>query len=104
LPRRSAPRNDGTPLLSTTPKLSRRSGLAPEPSPLVNLLYSIWARVNQRNNPMRAFLANLLYDESGVTAVEYALVAALIAVAAVIILGNIGTNLTSVFSKTASKL
>jgi pilus assembly protein Flp/PilA len=53
---------------------------------------------------MRAFLANLLYDESGVTAVEYALVAALIAVAAVIILGNIGTNLTSVFSKTASKL
>jgi pilus assembly protein Flp/PilA len=53
---------------------------------------------------MRAFLANLLADNSGATAVEYGLIAALIAVAAVAILANVGTNLTSVFSKTASKL
>jgi pilus assembly protein Flp/PilA len=43
-------------------------------------------------------------EESGVTAVEYGLLTALIAVAAVAILGNVGTNLTAVFSKTASKL
>ena len=53
---------------------------------------------------MRAFLANLLTDESGVTAVEYGLIAALIAVAAAAILGNLGTNLSSVFSKTANNL
>jgi pilus assembly protein Flp/PilA len=53
---------------------------------------------------MRALFAELFFDESGVTAVEYGLIAALIAVAAVAILGNVGTNLTAVFSKTASKL
>ena len=53
---------------------------------------------------MRALFADLLADESGVTAVEYGLIAALIAVAAVTILGTVGTNLTTVFSKTASKL
>lgn len=57
-----------------------------------------------RNNPMRAFLAKLLADNSGVTAVEYGLIAALIAVAAVTILTNVGTNLTGVFSKVGSKL
>jgi len=53
---------------------------------------------------MRAFLVKLLTDNSGVTAIEYGLIAALIAVAAVTILANVGTNLTGVFSKTASKL
>lgn len=53
---------------------------------------------------MRAFLAKLLADNSGVTAVEYGLIAALIAVAAVTILTNVGTNLTGVFSKVGSKL
>jgi pilus assembly protein Flp/PilA len=59
---------------------------------------------NLRNNPMRAFFAKLLADNSGVTAVEYGLIAALIAVAAVTILANVGTNLTGVFSKVGSKL
>jgi pilus assembly protein Flp/PilA len=53
---------------------------------------------------MRAFLGKLLADNSGVTAVEYGLIAALIAVAAVTILTNVGTNLTGVFSKVGSKL
>jgi Flp pilus assembly pilin Flp len=53
---------------------------------------------------MRPFLANLLTDNSGVTAVGYGLIAALIAVAAVAILANVEKNLTRVFSKTASKL
>ena len=46
---------------------------------------------------MRAFLVNLFADKSGINPVEYGLIAALIAVAAAVILGNLGTNLTSVF-------
>ncbi len=53
---------------------------------------------------MRAFLAKLIHDESGVTAVEYSLLAALIAVAAVTIMGTVGTNLSTTFSKVAAKL
>ena len=43
-------------------------------------------------------------NESGVTAIEYCLIAALIALAAVIIMGTIGTNLSTVFSEVASSL
>ena len=53
---------------------------------------------------MSAFFTKLLRDESGVTAIEYGLIAALIAVAAVVIMGTVGTNLTSTFSKVASNL
>jgi len=53
---------------------------------------------------MRALFAKLINDESGVTAVEYGLIAALIAVAAVRMMGIVGTNLSSTFSKVASKL
>ena len=53
---------------------------------------------------MSAFFTKLLRDESGVTAIEYGLIAALIAVAAVGIMGTVGTNLTSTFSKVASSL
>ncbi len=53
---------------------------------------------------MRAFFTKLLKDESGVTAIEYGLIAALIAVAAVTIMGTVGTNLTTTFSKVASSL
>jgi pilus assembly protein Flp/PilA len=53
---------------------------------------------------MRTLFDDLITDESGVTAVEYGLIAALIAVAAISILVSVGTNLTAVFSKVASKL
>jgi pilus assembly protein Flp/PilA len=53
---------------------------------------------------MHAFFSKLLRDESGVTAIEYGLIAALIAVAAVTIMGTVGTNLTSTFSKIAANL
>jgi pilus assembly protein Flp/PilA len=49
-------------------------------------------------------LAKLINDESGVTAVEYGLIAALVAVAAVTIMGTVGTNLSTTFSKVAAKL
>jgi len=53
---------------------------------------------------MPAFFTKLINDESGVTAVEYGLIAALIAVAAVTIMGTAGTNLSGVFSKVAASL
>ena len=53
---------------------------------------------------MRALFARLTKDEAGVTAVEYGLIAALIAVAAVTIMTTAGTNLSGTFSKVAAKL
>jgi len=49
-------------------------------------------------------LKNLFKDESGVTAIEYALIAALIAVAAIAAFTLVGTNLSNTFSLVASKL
>jgi len=48
--------------------------------------------------------ARLLRDDSGATAIEYGLIAALIAVAAVVVMGTVGSNLTSVFTTVASDL
>ena len=49
-------------------------------------------------------LALLLADESGVTAIEYSLIAALIAVAAVSSFTLIGTDVSTTFSTVAAKL
>jgi pilus assembly protein Flp/PilA len=43
-------------------------------------------------------------DETGVTAIEYALIAALIAVAAIAAFTLVGTNLSSTFSYIATKV
>ena len=48
--------------------------------------------------------ARLINDSRGVTAIEYGLIAALIAVAAVVIMGTVGTNLSGTFSLVASNL
>ncbi len=53
---------------------------------------------------MRTVLSNLIRDESGVTAIEYALIAALIAVAAIAAFTLVGTSLSSTFSFVASKV
>ncbi len=53
---------------------------------------------------MRAIFTNLLKDESGVTAIEYALIAALIAVAAIAAFTLVGTNLSNTFTTVANKL
>lgn len=42
---------------------------------------------------------NIIKDRSGVTLVEYSLVAALVAIAAVTILSTLGTTISSEFSK-----
>jgi pilus assembly protein Flp/PilA len=53
---------------------------------------------------MFATLINLLRNENGATAIEYGLIAALIAVAAITAFQTVGTNLTSVFTTVANKL
>jgi pilus assembly protein Flp/PilA len=46
----------------------------------------------------------LIRDRSGVTAIEYALIASLIAVAAIASFSLVGTNLSNTFSNVASCL
>ena len=49
-------------------------------------------------------IRDTLRDVSGATAIEYGLIAALIAVAAVSVMGSVGTNLSSTFSTVAGAL
>jgi pilus assembly protein Flp/PilA len=46
----------------------------------------------------------ILKSEDGATAIEYGLIAALISIAAVTIMGTVGSNLTSVFTTVAGDL
>ena len=52
---------------------------------------------------MRRFL-NLFRDNRGATAIEYGLIAALIAVAAIAALTSVGTKLGSTFNNVSNKL
>jgi pilus assembly protein Flp/PilA len=54
--------------------------------------------------PMFAIFVKLFHNEDGATAIEYGLIAALIAVAAVGVMGTVGTNLSSTFNTVASAL
>ncbi len=49
-------------------------------------------------------LRRLLKDESGATAIEYGLIAALVSVAIIAILGTLGTNLNTTFETVANQL
>ena len=53
---------------------------------------------------MFATLITLWNNEDGATAIEYGLIAALIAVAAIAAMQLVGTSLTSTFNNVASKL
>jgi pilus assembly protein Flp/PilA len=53
---------------------------------------------------MRAFFAKLIQDEAGVTAIEYGLIAALVAIAAIGAMTALGGSLSSTFSHVASTL
>jgi len=50
------------------------------------------------------FLARLLNDESGATAIEYGLIAALIAVAIIASLSAVGNSLTTTFNTVGTTL
>ena len=51
---------------------------------------------------MSSLVSRLLRDQDGVTAIEYALIASLISIAAVAMMTLIGTNVTKTFSTVAS--
>jgi pilus assembly protein Flp/PilA len=53
---------------------------------------------------MLTTLTKLIKDESGATAIEYGLIAALIAVAAIAAFQLVGTNLSGIFNTVATKL
>jgi pilus assembly protein Flp/PilA len=53
---------------------------------------------------MLDLLTKLIKNEDGATAIEYGLIAALISIAAVTIMGTVGSNLTSVFTTVAGDL
>jgi pilus assembly protein Flp/PilA len=53
---------------------------------------------------MLAFLREVGNCERGATAIEYGLIAALIAVAVVSVISHIGTNLSTTFNTVATKL
>jgi pilus assembly protein Flp/PilA len=53
---------------------------------------------------MPAIFRKMANNESGATAIEYGLIAALIAVAAIAAFQLVGTNLSSVFNNIATKL
>jgi len=54
---------------------------------------------------MRKFLfSRFVKDQSGVTAIEYGLIASLIAVVIIGVVGTVGTDLSGTFSKVAASL
>ena len=53
---------------------------------------------------MKTFISKFMSDESGATAIEYGLIAALIAVAAIGAMQGIGTKLNSTFGNVSNAL
>ncbi len=53
---------------------------------------------------MRHVIKRFLRDDRGATAIEYGLIASLIAVAIITILGTLGTNLSTTFSKVSAQV
>jgi pilus assembly protein Flp/PilA len=53
---------------------------------------------------MSNLISRFVRDESGATAIEYGLIAALIAVVVIVALQNIGTNLSTKFAAIATGL
>jgi pilus assembly protein Flp/PilA len=49
------------------------------------------------------FFKNLVRDEQGATAIEYGLIAALIAVAAITAMGTLGNNLDATFTEVSDE-
>jgi pilus assembly protein Flp/PilA len=49
-------------------------------------------------------IKNFLNDESGATAIEYGLIAALVSVAAIAALGSLGNSLGTMFNSVANRL
>jgi pilus assembly protein Flp/PilA len=64
----------------------------------------VYSRKAERLDTLRTLFSNLTKNQSGVTAIEYALIAALVAVAAIAAFTLVGTNLSTTFSTIAGQL
>ncbi len=53
---------------------------------------------------MKALVSRFLKDESGATAIEYGLIASLIAVAIITAATTLGTNISTSFNKISTKI
>ena len=53
---------------------------------------------------MHQMIRRFLKDEAGATAIEYGLIAALISIAAIAAMGNVGNNLKLIFNDVATNL
>jgi len=62
------------------------------------------AKSDLNGQSMPTFMLRFFEDECGVTAIEYALIAALIAVAAIAAFTLVGINLSTTFSTIAGQL
>jgi pilus assembly protein Flp/PilA len=62
------------------------------------------SQLQSTTSPSTQVVRRLFKDSSGVTAIEYALIAALIAVAAITAMGLVGTGLNNTFSSISSQL
>ena len=54
--------------------------------------------------PKMKFFSKITKNEEGATAIEYGLIAALIAVAAIVAMGSLGTNLSNTFNKVSNSV
>jgi pilus assembly protein Flp/PilA len=55
-------------------------------------------------NSMKNLVSRFVSDESGVTAIEYGLIAALIAVVIIVAVTSVGTKLSTTFNTVATSL
>jgi pilus assembly protein Flp/PilA len=62
------------------------------------------AQGQRRKVPMFKLMSRFLSDESGVTAIEYGLISALIAVVIIAAVTKVGTNLSGTFQTLAAKV
>lgn len=53
---------------------------------------------------MKQQIRSFLQDESGATMIEYGLIAALVAVAAIVALESLGTSITGIFTAVGTKI
>lgn len=60
--------------------------------------------MNVNRRPDMKMIKKLFKNEEGATAIEYGLIAALIAVAAIVAMGSLGNNLTNTFNEVNTSL
>jgi pilus assembly protein Flp/PilA len=63
-----------------------------------------WTGVNLTEKSMKNLVSRFVSNESGVTAIEYGLIAALLAVVIIVAVSAVGTNLSNTFSTVAGSL